>query len=266
MALRGAALAVFAAIALAPVACQTAKPRMLEFERGEAQGLRVVVAPMNLAVPLSPDLEDAVEPVTDELLRYLRSLGTRVAVIWTPDASVLWRDAALAVQKDSEEPPEFGKVAGVFARLLSREAEFDLLLLPSLLFREAEVKGRFAQWDGVRRRIRVRATAVAPVGRAQSSADPLNSTERSVAGPVTPEWSGHITGLSLHALLFTPEGHAVFQGLGGLDLVHDAVRSTDGLKSDAFLQLQGRILEDPEHVREGISLALEPYLSESPAR
>jgi hypothetical protein len=266
MTLRGAAFAVCAAIALVYTGCHTAKPRRLEFEHGAASALRIVVAPMNLALPLSPDLEDVVEPVSNELVRYLQGLGFRVAVIWVPDASALWRDSAAAVQQEREEPPEFAQVAGVFSRLLAREAEFDLLVLPSLVFREAEVQGRFAQWDGVRRRIRFRESSAAPLGRAQPFPDPFDSTDRSSSGPVSPEWRGRITGLSVHALLFTPQGSAVYQGMGGLDLVHVAIRSSGGSAVESSLRLQPRLLEDSEHVREGIALSLKPYLTGSLAR
>jgi hypothetical protein len=259
-------LAVCAAIALVFAGCRTAEQQTLAFESGAASALRIAVAPMNLAVPLSPDLEDAVEPVSDELIRYLQAAGFRVAVIWLPDASMLWRDSAAALQREGEDAPEFAEVASVFSRLLAREAEFDLLLLPSLVFREAEVHGRFAQWDGVRRRIRFREGSVVPRGRAQAFPDPFDATDRSASGPVTPEWRGRITGLSVHALLFAPQGHAVFQGLGGLDLVHDAVRSSTGSGVESTLRLQARILEDAEHLREGIELALRPYLAGNPAR
>jgi hypothetical protein len=266
MTLRAATLAVCAAVALASPGCHTAKPKRLAFEPGDASARRIVVAPMNLAVPLSPDLEDAVEPVSDELIRYLQAQGFRVAVIWLPDASMLWRESAAALQQDEETAPEFEEVAGVFARLLAREAEFDLLVFPTLVFREAEVQGRYASWDGVRRRIRFRGGPAVPRGRAQSLPDPVVATDGRTSEPVSPEWRGRITGLSVHALLFTPQGHAVFQGLGGLDLVHDAVRSPGASAVESSLRLQARILQDTEHLREGIELALKPYLGGNPSR
>jgi hypothetical protein len=266
MTLRAATLVVCAAAALASPGCHTAKSQRLAFEPGDASARRIVVAPMNLAVPLSPDLEDAVEPVSNELVRYLQAQGFRVAVIWVPDASMLWREAAAALQQDQEKAPAFEEVAGVFSRLLAREAEFDLLVFPTLVFREAEVQGRFARWDGVRRRIRFRGGAVVPRGRAPSLPDPVVATDRSTSEPVSPEWRGSITGLSVHALLFSPQGHALFQGLGGLDLVHDAVRSSGASGVESSLRLQARILEDTEHLREGIALALQPYLDGNPSR
>jgi hypothetical protein len=256
-------LAVLAALALWAAGCRSAPPRMVEFERGDPSAPRVVVAPMNLAVPLAADLEDAVEPVGDELIRYLQARGVRVAVVWDPDAAMLWRDAAESVQAASDAPAEFARVAAVFSRALARHADYDLLVLPSLVFREARVKGRFAHWDGVRRRLRVRVRAGSPRGRAQPIPDPIDSTDRASAGPVTPDWRGHITGVSIHTLVLTPEGRAVFQGFGGLDLVHDPVKEREGSDEPPVLHLHSTVLKSGEHVREGIALALDPYLEKS---
>jgi hypothetical protein len=262
---RRSGLAVLAAIALAAAGCRSPQPRGLEFERGDPGALRVVVAPMNLAVPLASDLEDAVEPVSAELIRYLQAQGVRVAVIWDPDAATLWRDATEAVQAGRDAPPEFAQVAAVFSRALAGQADYDLLVLPSLVFRDARVQGRFAHWDGVRRRIRVRVRSGAPLGTAEPIPDPMASTDRT-AGPVTPDWRGRITGLSIHALVLTPEGRGVFQGFGGLDLVHDPVKARGGGPEPPLLHLHSTLLKSSAHVREGIALALDPYLEKSRSR
>jgi hypothetical protein len=221
---------------------------------------------MNLAVPLAPDLEDAVEPVDAELIRYLQARGARVAVIWPPDAATLWRDSVAALQAKRDGPPPFAAAASVFSRALAGHADYDLLVLPSLVFRDAEVMGRFAHWDGVRRRIRLRVRSGSPLGRAQPIPDPMVSTDRGSAGPVTPEWRGHITALSIHALVLTPEGRGVFQGFGGLDLVHDPVKEREGSPDQPMLHLQSSVLRSSAHVREGVALALDPYMEKSRSR
>ena len=265
MLLRRSGLAALAAIAFASAACRSPQPGMVEFARGDPDALRVVVAPMNLAVPLAADLEDAVEPVSEEVIRYLQAQGVRVAVIWSPDAATLWREAAEAVQARRDAPPEFAQVASVFAQALADHADYDVLLLPSLVFRDARVQGRFAHWDGVRRRIRVRVRSGTSLGRAESIPDPVASTDRS-AGTVTPDWRGSITGLSIHALVLTPEGRGVFQGFGGLDLVHDPVKAREGSPDPPLLHLHSTMLKSSDHVREGIALALDPYLEQSRSR
>jgi len=265
MLVRRSGLAVAAAILLTSAGCESPQTRMVDAGRSGAGTVRVVVAPMNLPVQLSPDLEDAVDPVTQELVRYLQAREGQVSVIFGPDAWSLWRDSEDALRQGREEPPDLAAVASVFARSLAKESDFDLLVLPSLVYRDARVTGRFAQWDGVRRRIRFRVRSAVPSERARSLPDPVGATDLSGAGFVPPEFRGQITGLSLHILLFTPEGVGVFQGFGGLDLVHDTMQMREGAE-DRSLRLQSRLLEDPEHVREGIALALDPYLVESRSR
>jgi hypothetical protein len=208
---RGPRLLLLAAIAAQLAGCSSpaSRPRPLEFGHGAPGSARVVVAPLNLAVQLAPDLEDAVDPVQNEVIRYLQRQGVRVAVIWDPDAWTLWRDAEAAVQKSRHSPPELAQVASVFSHELANHADYDLIVFPSLVYRDARVEGRIAQWDGVRRRIRFRARSGAAIGRAQPIPDPVVSTDRG-ANTVVPQWRGRITGLSLHALVFTPEGRGVF--------------------------------------------------------
>ena len=109
-----------------------------------------------------------------------------------------------------------------------------------------------AAWDGVHRRIRftLEANAVAP-----SAVQPA---EDRIETPAFRSFRGKITGLSLHGLVLTAQGKIAYQGFGGLDLVHD-VREGEGAK-DAVLRLQAKPLGDVDNVREGIAVALDPYL------
>jgi len=118
--------------------------------------------------------------------------------------------------------------------------------MPSLVYRKARVTGRHASWDGVRRRVTLHTRTV--VG------ENLHTTD----------WSGRISALSLHAVVFTPEGRRVFQGWGGIDLVHDAVLTRRGSHERSLLLLQQQLIENPEHVREGGALALEQGAFTSP--
>jgi hypothetical protein len=125
--------------------------------------------------------------------------------------------------------------------------------MPSLVYRDARVEGRVADWDGVRRRIKF---------TLEPSAVPPQSVEAAEDRvETTPGWRrfrGKITGLSLHALVFTGNGKIVFQGFGGLDLVHD-VREGKGA-GESSLRLRPEPLGNVAHLREGIAAALDPYL------
>jgi hypothetical protein len=253
-------LAVLAASALVAASCRSAPPRPLGFEDGAPAGPRVAVAPLNLPVELAPDLEDAVDPVGLEIVRHLRSRGARVAVIFAADAWTLWRRSAAAVQAAGAGAPDPVGVGRAFALSLAEHADYDLLVLPSLVFRDARVMGHFAHWDGVRRRIRFRGRSGAPPAGARPIPDPIAGD--AAAPPPESEWRGRITGLSVHALAFTPEGRSVFQGFGGLDLVHDAVLEREGSGDAPSLRLQPALLENGEHLRQGVARVLDPCLGE----
>jgi hypothetical protein len=106
----------------------------------------------------------------------------------------------------------------------------------------------------VRRRIRfvVPPTAVAPgvVGAAE---------DRPQDAPGWRKFRGQITGLSLHVIVLSGDGKIVFQGLGGLDLVHSVQEGTGA--AEPLLRLQPNLLGDTDNLREGIAVALDPYLT-----
>jgi len=264
--MRGRARLLLLLATAALAGCRSPQTRSLVFESGAPGATRVVVAPLNLPVQLAPDLEDAVDPVSAEMIRYLKGRGSRVAVIWAPDAWALWRDSMEAVKASGRLAPDVADVAATFSHALADHADYDLIVFPSLVYRDARVTGRFAQWDGVKRRIRFRArSSGVAVGRAQAVPDPVFSTEQSAEAGEVPGWRGRITGLSIHTLVFTPQGRGVYQGFGGLDLVHDAVQEREG-SPDPVLQLHPKLLENSDHVREGVALALDPYLAKKRSR
>jgi hypothetical protein len=207
-------------------------------------GLRVAIAPLNLATPVAPGLEDAEGRVGDELIRYLQGRGAHVGIVHRDDALRTW-DQALRLLGDRITDPEerLASVAAVFTLALREQGtfEFDLLVFPSLVFRDARVRGRTASWDGVRRRLRVRAS------RDASSL------------PFFRDWDGEISGLSLQVEVYEPDGRHVFEGFGGLDLTHDPVLVGSAVAPRMLPQAE--ILENPEHVREGVARALGPYVS-----
>ena len=70
--------------------------------------------------------------------------------------------------------------------------------------------------------------------------------------------SRRITGLSLHALVYTPDGRRVFQGWGGLDLVHVATtRPAGGGDHEPYLVPQRDLLGDAAHLQEGVAEAFD---------
>jgi hypothetical protein len=209
---------------------------------------------MNLAVALPAELDDAAPIVESALIEELQRRSVRVATIWPPDARALWAASVARVPHTGNASRDLRAASEMFAELLRESAHYDLLLFPSLVLREARVSGRNAKWDGVRRRIEIRTPE--PDGTARNASDaPLFETT-GVAG--SPEWTGKISGLSLHLLGYRADRRRPLERWAGLDLVHDAVPVRDpGSRSQLEMRPQANLLDDSENLREGIDLALE---------
>jgi hypothetical protein len=201
----------------------------------------VALAPLNLGLTSPLDLEGAERVVEAELLRSLAGRGLRVGLLHPEDAERAWR-ASLPAEETGAPPVErLDRMAAAFALRLGRDSdfEFDYLMLPSLAFREAQVRGRIARWDGVRRRVQPRRA------RGASQAHYFR------------EWEGHISGLSLHVRVYDRDGRRVHVGWGGLDLTHDPVVVGSAMSGGAIPQSE--LLGNVEHVREGVAHALEGF-------
>jgi len=211
---------------------------------------RLVVAPLNLAVKLPMELEDGVQPVRDEIIAYLKRRDARVAVLWPSDAWELWKQSMVASAGAKDGTQRLEQAVGIFVEELARNAEFGAFMLPTLVYREAEVWGDTARWDGVRRRLpqRTRSTANARLPALEPSIG-----ESRVRGAKVP-------GVSLHVLVFAPDGRRIFEGWGGLDLAH-AVLVTGSVATGHGNLVPGlNPFRNPDHLREGIALALDTYV------
>jgi hypothetical protein len=241
-------------------ACAGASNRtvLIEDSAGGAGGKLVVLAPMNLPIALPHDLDEAVPIVQREMIRQLQARGLRVAVIYEPDALALWAAAMGSIERTKDASRDLQAAVRAFAEALRVDSDYQLLVLPSLALREARVSGRMAQWDGVRRRLDVRSRTASDA--ADTAADQPLFDESGVAA--AQHWGGRITGLSLHLLAVREGRRTPLERWGGLDLVHDPVHvRPSGAKSPTTeLRLRARLLDDPENVREGVALALDPLL------
>ena len=213
---------------------------------------RLVVAPLNLAVKLPVELEDGVQPVRDEIIAYLKQRDARVAVIWPSDAWELWKQSMLASAGAKGGTSRLEQAVGMFVEELARNAEFGAFMLPTLVYREARVWGDTARWDGVRRRLPLRTRSIAN-SRLPTLEPSLEDGESHVRGAKVP-------GVSLHVLVFAPDGRRVFEGWGGLDLAH-AVMVTGSVDTGHGNVVPGlNPFRNPAHLREGIALALDTYV------
>lgn len=206
---------------------------------------RVVLAPLNLGVEVAPALETAIEPVWQALLAYYESETPRAGSLHPGSAGELWTSTMASFEEGSAK--DVHAVYGAFARRVAEQVEFGTLLMPVVVTRAATLRGAYAHWDGVRQR--------APV-----SDDLLPSASWRLNGSDL-EVRGKLGAASLLVVALDANGNVLFEGKGGLDLVHQIERRGQRLqtvaRSDAF--------EDPRRLREGVERALSFAVPAAPA-
>jgi hypothetical protein len=158
------------------------------------------------------------------------------------DALAAWLAAAQALKAEvGDARMSFEGAARVVARQLAEAHRFDALVLPWIVLRPAKVRGRVVTWDGVSRTLRV----VNPSGRSLGF---LDDFEAQAAAP------------SIQVAIFAAAGAKIFEGVGGLDLIHALAIEGDPPKIDAVPRPREETFSDLAPLREGIAAAFDPFL------
>ena len=129
-----------------------------------------------------------------------------------------------------------------------------VLIVPNLVYREAPIRlyDQIAVWDGVRRPLTVKG---------------YHTSSHSMHGDT--KIRGKTQGVSLHVAAYAPAGALVFEGYGGLDLIHEWELRTEwhvdrNMHRYAVPVYEQRLmrkrLADEAHLAEGVALAFDPYL------
>jgi hypothetical protein len=239
----------FAVLAFACAACVTAPPHPYLIAPGNegAPGVQsVLLLPLNFAVALPAELSDGAPRVEESIATYLRSSGRTVASMSLFDALREWGIAADEVRSDSNADPEFKAVTQRFARNVGGIGDFDVLVMPSLLYREARIYegSRVAVWDGVKREFEF-----ARESRMSGSIHLMTTV------------AGSMPGVSLHLLVLDSAGTRVFNSFGGVDLVHEFDMANAGHRFSTGLPLRKDRLSDDAAIENGVRLAFDPYLA-----
>jgi len=236
-----AALVAAAGIALLAGGC--AGRNILAGGHAGARGVRdVALFPANIVVALPPGLETAAPFVDEEIGKYLDSHGKRVQALTHEEALSEWLASAQALKAEvGESQMSFEGAAATLARRMHAERRFDALVLPWIAIRPAQVRGRTVTWDGVTRTLRI----LNPQGR---SLQVLRDLEARAAAP------------SLQLAVFSPDGRKLFEGVGGLDLVHLLVLEGEPTRIQAEPLSRSEIFADRTSVQEGVAVAFDPFL------
>lgn len=193
-----------------------------------------IVLPMNALIERPNGLEVADETLVELITAELEARGVAVDHVNPAEYS---RAQGLAVRTARErmlsgtsgrvsteiDPEQF-----VAALLPALEQSADLVIAPSVVVRTGTYSGRYARWDGVRRRERVRGVAYGGV-------------------------YGTPNGASLLAMVYAADGRQLFRGYGGLDLIYTVDLTT------RQYELREDLLEDQENLAEGVCISFHPF-------
>jgi hypothetical protein len=240
--LLGGALWVAAALG-----CTAPAPHYVAPGQEGAPGIRrVLLCPANLVYSLRSEISNAVEPVQQELVAYLEARELEVQQLDLREGRRRW--AAAVVEARRRGPDE--AATAIFAQGLGELSDFQVLVMPSLLLHSVRVVDNGGTWNGVRRRM-------AMVGRPSLGGG--GSADTFTKGVAYGGISGDVMATSLHVLVFSRDGERVFEGRGGLDFVQE-IDLTDAHSWRLELRAKSQPLRDPEVVREGVEIALSPWL------
>jgi hypothetical protein len=231
----GAGPAPPARVVLADAASDAAEPVLL-------------ILPLNVAVVMPPEVGARSHLVQDAIEAYLEQRPFRLKTVAFESARRLWVDSIRRARAGEKgQRAGYEDAARLFVQELARHAEFDYVVAPSLYLREAPVSRGVADWDGVRRTLEVEAVGA-------------ENRRRILDTP----FEGVAPGASLHAVVFDGRGEKLQEGLGGLDLIAKVYipRERDPETGGPVVEFVPR--EDffavPERLREGIAIALAPFL------
>ena len=205
---------------------------------GAPKATRFAVLPISALVPISPALTGATDRVLGQITRYLHVQGRERWAIEPSRTRQLWRESTAEVDAAGTLPHDFVAAIKVFARKLGESTDFDALVVASLVYREARLSRRQVKWDGVIRRI----------------SDRGDESHR-----VPESFTGTVSAVSLHVMVFDVGGELIFENYGGLDLSHSlSVEPSE--EGGLVAELRDGVLEEHSILREGVELAFEPYL------
>lgn len=206
----------------------------------------LLVANLNAVVPL-PDEMEPVAPIAAKELRL--ALAARSNPIKTLPGDTWrrrWRESSQRIQQRAAQGTAalgFDDAAAELARSLAPEEPFDLLLLPSLVSRDAEIVKRRARWDDISRPLEYEVEGLR--ARNVASSYPLQGT---------------IPAVSLHLAVFDARGRKVAERLGGLALMR-RVQVTGGSGEDVEPAVELVPHPDPFADRPGLRARLDEELA-----
>jgi hypothetical protein len=212
---------------------------------GRPRPLRFLTLPCNVAIPLPEVLESAENDVMGALVAFLRNRGDSIEIFPPERAHNLWRTIVAEVERSTTLAHGYESARQVFVSHISASSSFDVLIMPTLVYRDTEIipRQRQVKWDGVIRRYQV-----------------VNYSDKAKRLQLAPSITPVIPGVSFYLVLLSPDGTPIFRQYGGLDITHDVDLANSEFTMTSDLVRRERILVDTEYLKEGIAVAFDPYL------
>jgi hypothetical protein len=207
----------------------------------------VLILPLNVAAVMPPELETLGPFVWEELELHLRAHDKALKTVAPVDARRLWRRSVEDVRSRGKGVKTgYDDATRALVLELTKHAKFDTVIVPSLFIREARISGGTASWDGVERPLEIAGNGVVHENVAPDA--PL---------------MGVAPAASLHAVVLDGNGDKLHEAVGGLTLLV-RVREPDAATA-ATGELEWVVRSDLHanrvHLREGIEIALAPFLT-----
>ena len=204
--------------------------------QGVEKGTRIFV------VPVAENFDEFAgggKVVFEAIEQQLEQDGWSVVTISQEDAAIFLDQIVTKV--GGVYSPKTGKidsekselVMAEFIDLIPEPERFSAVLFPSLVSTYAELGGRYAHWDGVKRRI-------------ESTGYGLGNTT----------WSGSTIALSVSIMAYDLSKRWLFTSYGGLALPHKAVINRASSKSI----LRDDIFQREDEIESGVRVSLLPIL------
>ena len=235
-----------AALAVIALACVhgSGDSKWGTFDRTDADKIRhFLVLPVNLTIKTPPEFTPLLDDMLGFIAGYLRDRGDTLETFSRKEANAQWAASIMQVKQSEALEDNFETAMRVYVAQLAKTYSFDAVIAPSIAYRATKTRDRRVKWDGVFRRMKV-----------------VNLSDEAKNKGLARNFTLEIAGVSLHVMVFEPNGDLVFQKYGGLDLAHDVDMTGAEFTMSPGLSLKEDLLKESDHLREGIAVAFDPYL------
>ena len=202
-----------------------------------------MVLPVNLTIKTPPEFSPVLDDMFSAIAGYIRGRGDTLETLSRKEAAARWTKSIVKVKKSDALENNFKSAMRVYVQGLAKNHSFDAVIAPSIAYRSTKTRDRTAKWDGVFRKMKV-----------------VNLSDEAKTKGLARSLSVEISGVSLHVMVFNPEGDLIFQKYGGLDLAHDVDMTNAEFTMSPRLSIKENLLKDSEHLAEGMAEAFDPYL------